>query len=52
MTGEDASSAMESGGPRGGSCAPAEFPVIRCFGCFLHATDITTPFGRSPRCDS
>lgn len=43
VTSEEASSAMGMWGLLGGSCAPAGFPVTRCVGCFLHATDATTP---------
>ncbi len=48
-TSEDASSTMGMWGLHGGSCAPAGFPVTRCVGCFLHATDATTPIWPLPR---
>jgi len=43
VTSEDATSTMGMWGLHRGSCAPAGFPVTRCVGCFLHATDATTP---------
>ena len=51
VTSEEAPSAMGMWGLHGGSCAPAGFPVTRCVGCFLHATDATTPhWPLSPAC--
>lgn len=34
-----------------GSCTPAVFPTIRCFGRLLHATDVTSPNMRRPSGD-
>ena len=49
-TGDQRGRAQHHGdvGLPGCSCAPAGFPVTRCVGCFLHATDATTPYWPLP----